>query len=217
MILFLADNHYGNHPGRNIYDQLKNRGDFDFHEDDLTPLASDLSAYDLLMLNVIPETPGSAVLDATMIANVKSYLESGKPLFLLHGSSALIPQEAWWRDMVGLRWVRGNDPWGVPASTHPKDPFTVALTKSNHPLINELREFEADDELYIQLEHTAPIHTLMQASWDGKSWPQCYVSTTIGGGKLAAFIPGHRKDIVESDGVIENVNTIIQWCLEKSP
>ena len=211
MILFLADNHYGNHPGRNLYDRLKDRFDFDFHEDDLSPLATDLSVYELLILNLIPETPGSAVPTPEMTATVKTYLESGKPLLLLHGSSAMFPGESWWRETVGLRWVRGNDPRGVPASTHPNDPFHVTLTKSSHPLIGRLHAFDADDELYIELEHTSPILTLMEGCWGGKSWPQCYVKTTIGGGKMAAFIPGHRKDVVQSDEVIGNVNELILW------
>ena len=38
------------------------------------------------------------------------------PLLLLHGSSAAFWHWDWWRRIVGYRWVRGNDPDGIPAS-----------------------------------------------------------------------------------------------------
>ena len=215
MILFLADNHYGKSPGRNLYESLCNDFDFDFFEDDLNPLCNAITDYSLLILNLIPDTPGSAKPDANMTRNLKIYLESGKPLLLLHGSSATLPEEEWWRDLVGLRWVRGDDPWHVDASTHPNDPFRVRKTKNSHALCERLTEFDADDELYINLELTSPILTLMESDWNGRSWPQCYVKSTVWGGKLCSFIPGHSKRVVKSNAVTHNVGELIKWCLEK--
>ena len=214
MILFLADNHYSNHPGRHIYEKIRGRFEIFFAEDDLSPLAEDLSQYELIVLNVIPGTPNSELPDEAMEANIKAYVDSGKPLLLLHGSSALLPHLQWWRDMVGMRWVRGTDPWGVKNSTHPNEPFEVVRTKCSHPLIEKLVDFNADDELYIKLEHTAPVLPLMEASWGSRSWTQCYICSTPTGGRLGAFIPGHRQDVVQSAVVIENICILINWCLE---
>ena len=56
----------------------------------------------------------------------------------------------------------------------------------------------------------------MQSSWDNLSWTQCYIKTTPAGGKLGAFIPGHRQDIVQSAPEISNIKTMIDWCLEEN-
>jgi hypothetical protein len=216
MILFLADNHFKNHPGKHIYRKIKERYDISLAEDDLSPLNEDLTVFDLIVLHLIPGTPNSNPLDTAKERHLKAYVDSGRPLLILHGSSALLPGMDWWRELVGMRWVRGGDIWGVERSTHPHDPFEVVRTKNMHPLRERLVDFSADDELYINLEHTSPVLTLMEANWGGRSWTQCYVKRSPAGGKVAAFIPGHRQDIVESEAVISNICTLIDWCLEKN-
>ena len=214
MILFLADNHYSKHPGKHIYRKIRDRYDITFAEDDLSPLNEDLTVFDLIALHLIPGTPNSDPLDSVMEGHLKAYVDSGRPLLILHGSSALLPGVDWWRELVGLRWVRGGDPGGGERSTHPGDPFEVVRTKNMHPLSEALVDFRADDELYINLEHTSPVLSLMEASWGGRSWTQCYVKRSPAGGKVGAFIPGHRQDIVASDGVISNISSMIEWLLE---
>ena len=89
MILFASDNHYEARPGASIYERIRNDYDIEFFEDDWSCFKQEnLNSCKLLILNMIGDTcdlphPGS---DAE--AAIKSYVESGKPILLLHGSSA---------------------------------------------------------------------------------------------------------------------------------
>lgn len=215
MILFLADNHFGSYPGRNLYQSLKEFYPIDFYEDTLESLNNDLSHYSLLVLNLICGTPGSPEPEPAMESSLKEYCLSGKPLLLLHGSSAAFSDWPWWRKQTGLRWVRNDDPEGMPPSQHPITPYYVSLVSSEHPLSGRLKEFKsAEDELYIDLAQSAPYTPLMETHWEGAPYTQCYVKETIGGGKLAAFIPGHRSEVVTSEAVLHNISQLIDWLQE---
>ena len=99
MILFAADNHYGTHAGQNLFECLCPHHEIRFHEDNWDCLMEENlgEKYDLLMFHLIGGTcdvpPPSAVAEQL----VKKYLQVGKPMFLLHGSSAAFWQCAWWR------------------------------------------------------------------------------------------------------------------------
>lgn len=124
MIFFAADGHYGARPGWNVYECLKNSfPDMVFTENDWKPFtALNLSRdCDLVILSLIAGTndvppPGDAE-----AAALKAYCETGKPLLLHHGGSAAMWQYPWFREMVGFRWVRPNDPDNVEKSVHPKN------------------------------------------------------------------------------------------------
>ena len=112
MILFAADNHYGTHAGQNLYECLRPHHEIQFHEDDWRCLIEGNLAekYDLLMFHLIGGTCDVPAPGPVAEQQVKEYLQAGKPMFLLHGSSATFWQCAWWRSIVGFRWVRKEDP-----------------------------------------------------------------------------------------------------------
>jgi hypothetical protein len=214
MITFVADNHYNAHPGAAIYDCIKGDYPISFHEDDWSCFSKPdfAEACDLLILNMIGDTCGIDHPGPEAELALKAYLEQGKDLLLLHGSSAAFWQWDWWRKMVGYRWVRPNDPDGIVASTHPKRPYKVEVSKTRHPLCAALKPMDLPcDEIYIELEQVGPTLTLMHTTTDEGTFPQCYECLTPFSGTILGFIPGHAPDATRHPDLIHNVKTLINY------
>ncbi len=215
MILFAADHHYNRHPGRNLHECIADDYEIDFHEDDWRCFEAPFTAAtDLLMLNLISGSCDVPAPSAACEPNVKAYVESGKPLLLLHGASAAFWQWDWWRPLVGFRWVRGDDPDGFEASSHPVRPYKVKVAKCRHPLCRQLQDmFLPEDEIYTALEQTAPAWILLQTTTDEGTFPMGYECTTPYGGRLVGFLPGHKKEVCQDPQVVNNVKVLIDSLL----
>ncbi|MBR7155531.1 MAG: ThuA domain-containing protein [Lentisphaeria bacterium] len=220
MIYFFADDHFKVHPGKVIYENLppELRAKIKFYENDWSELENGSWQDDceLLILNMIGTTcgishPGSGAED-----RVKNYLHKGGNALLLHGSSAAFWQWQWWREIVGLRWVRPNDPDGVEASYHPKKPYVVRKCKTRHPLMTELRELDLpQDEIYTKLEQVSPVTVFMDTFIEEGVFPQCLENATPWGGKFCHFIPGHSPEVTANKDYIANVTALINYLLQK--
>ena len=169
MIYFFADDHFQKFCGRNIYkrlpDMLKKR--IFFSENDPEYLESGIweKNCELLILHMIGGT-GSIPLpgDGAERAMLR-YCISGRPMLLLHGSSAAFWHWDWWRKIAGLRWVRPEDPDHVPKSVHPHHPCRVEVAKVRHELARQLKPFNLpEDEIYIELEQTSRVTILIVLS-----------------------------------------------------
>ena len=214
MIYFFADNHYGAHCGKVIFEKLALK-DIKFFEDDWSVLETTQWVDDcnLLILNLIGDTCNIPHPAGQSEEAIKKYLASGKNVLLLHGSSAAFWQWDWWRKLPGLRWVRPNDPDNVAPSVHPKGVCKLVKAKTRHPLIDKLEEIELlEDEIYTKLEQVSPITILMETIVDNKSEPQCVETITPWGGKIVSFIPGHKKE--NTTLVTKNVKVIIDYLLQ---
>ena len=209
MNYFFADDHYGVNPGRHIFELLPEdfRAETVFTENDWSVLESGEWAKDcgLLALHMIAGTCGQPLPGPGAEKAVRAYCERGGDLLLLHGSSAAFWHWSWWRGMVGLRWVRPEDPDGIAPSTHPVVPCSVEVTKVRHPLASELRKIELPtDEVYIDLETV-----------NGKTYPQAYLAETPWGGRIAAFIPGHKPECTQNPDLIADITALTQWLKRK--
>lgn len=220
MIAFFADNHFKARPGHELNKRLRERHEIVFHEDDLAPLPEVLadSRCALLALNWISDTSGNAHPGAEIESAVKGWVEARRPILLIHGASAAFHAWDWWRAMVGLRWVRGNDPDGFAPSTHPVRPYAVRVAKTRHPLAEKLRDFDLPkDEIYIDLEQTCPVSVLMETTTAEGTYPQAYVCATPWGGTLGGFIPGHAPVAFTNLALIENVAAMVDHLTAGSP
>ena len=216
MIYFFADNHFGQHPASVLMAEFPEtlRARIRFFEDRWEELeAGDwVRDCDLLILNMIGGTGGQPHAGTGAERAVRAYLESGKPMLLLHGSSAAFWQWDWWRPLAGLRWVRPGDPDNVDTSTHPHTPCRIDVAKSRHPLISRLKPIELPlDEVYINLEQTAPIFVLMTTLIAEGTFPQCCEAQSPWGGRIVSFIPGHKPECVRTPELVEDVVSIIDW------
>jgi hypothetical protein len=216
MIYFLADDHYQARPGAALFDVLNDRYHFVFHENDVQCIAGpEFAKCELLILNMIAGTGGAALAGGEIERPLRAYVEAGKPLLLLHGASAAFWHWGWWRSIVGHRWVRGEDPDGVPASTHPTRPYKVDVAKSRHLLCTKLRPMDLpNDEIYIRLEQTAPTMTLLETTTDEGTFTQCWETITPWSGRIVGFLPGHRREVVTHPDVVANVETLIDYLRE---
>jgi len=215
MDLFLADNHFGKHPAKTIHRELGNRFglNFRFYEDDLNSfLENSPGSVDFLILHLIGDTSGVDHAGPEVEKWIFEYLQSQKPLLLMHGASAAFWKWDWWRRIVGLRWVRDNDPDGMPPSTHPVVSAPIVRTKSTHPLTGRLRNFEMpEDELYIDLAYVGPIWVLMAAPHGGESHPMLYECESPGGGQIMGWLPGHREETLRHSDFLHNTVEIIHY------
>ena len=213
MIIFVADDHYESFPGRNTYEEIAaDYPDMKFIENDWSIFTSvDLAGdCDLLILNMIADTCNLPVPDEAAAEAVKKYCEAGKNLLLLHGGSSAFWPYAWFRELVGIRWVRGNDPDGFVASFHPHEPYKVVRAKCRHRLVNKLVEMDLPkDEIYTGLEQTRPVWTLMNTTISTGTFPQCTESATPWGGRVINFLPGHDKSVTRHPDFIANVKLLI--------
>lgn len=220
MIYFFADDHYGVHPGKNIFEHLPDdlKSLITFVENDWTLLQSGewLKDCELLILNLIGTTCNLPHPDENAEKAVKEWCEKGGNALLLHGSSAAFWHWDWWRKIVGYRWVRPNDPDGVANSTHPVKPYSLRITKNRHPLTAKLVPFSLDtDEIYTELEQVSPAMVLMDTCIEEGVFPQCLEAVTPWNGKLLSFIPGHNVHATTDPNLVKNICSIIEYLIEK--
>ena len=220
MIYFFADDHFGTHPGKNIFEHLpaELRNNITFVENDWTLLESGswLADCELLILNLIGTTCGLEHPGPGAEKAVKAWCEKGGDVLLLHGASAAFWQWQWWRKSVGYRWVRPGDPDGVEPSVHPQKPFAVRLCKTRHPLIEKLQSFELDtDEIYTKLEQVQPGVVLMDTFIEEGVYPQCMESVTPWGGVFLHFLPGHKPEATSDAKLVGNIIELIKYAVNK--
>jgi hypothetical protein len=215
VILFASDNHYGAYPGRNLYEEIQASYDIEFREDDWSCFETTLSErYELIVLNMIAATCEVPQPSECAGRELRNYLLAGGSLLLLHGASAAFWHEAWWREIVGLRWVRPGDPDAVPKSSHPRRPYEVTVSRSRHPLCKKLKPVSLPtDEIYIHLEQTCPIYSLMETTTDEGTFVQAYESTTPWGGRILAYLPGHLPEVVRAPDMVHNVRVLLDDLL----
>ncbi len=218
MIYFFADDHYAVHPGKTIWTHLpgtiRERTVFQENQWDLLESGTWEKDCELLILHMIGGTcdqplPGSGAEQA-----VRRYCERGGNILLLHGSSAAFWPWRWWREIVGYRWVRPGDPDNPNPSTHPKKPYRVVVAKTRHALAPKLVEMDFPaDEIYTELEQTAPTMTLMETRIEEGTFPQCLETVNAWGGRMVSFIPGHKPEVTGDGTLIKNITTLIQYLL----
>ena len=218
MIYFFADDHYQSFPGRNIFENLpgslKERITFAENDWSLLESGSWLNDCEVLMLNMIGTTCNLPHPGINAEKAVRAWCEKGGNILLLHGSSAAFWQWAWWRRIVGFRWVRPGDPDQVSSSTHPVAPYSLRVKKVRHPLAEKLTACDLpQDEIYTELEQVSPAMILMDTAIKEGVFPQCMESITPWGGKMVSFLPGHAPEVTASPAIIANVTAIMEYLL----
>lgn len=219
MIYFFADDHYEAHPGRVIYEHLPQelKSQIHFCENNWSVLESGvwLKDCDLLVLNLIGTTCNIPHPGAGAESAVLKWCQKGGAVLMLHGASAAFWEWAWWRKLVGFRWVRQNDPDGVAPSTHPKKPYSLTIAKTRHPLTKMLEPIDLPtDEIYINMEQVCPAVTIMETHIEEGTFPQCTEAVSPWNGKLVNFIPGHSPEVTANPKLVRNIATIIEYLLK---
>lgn len=216
-ILFLGDNHYQSYGARAIAGALDCEYRITYLEDNYGEalLDIDLSHFDFLITAAIGDTPEAPHAPSEAEGGVQSWLSTGIPILLLHGGSATFWRWSWWRALTGLRWVRREDPDGLPASIHPVCEYKLQKAKGRHPLMDQLREIDVPtDEIYTKLAGTRPFTRLMETTLNGETHTQAYSSINDWGAPVLGYLPGHKSDIAASADNIANIRAMIQYAWE---
>lgn len=198
-IVFFADRHYGSYVGRVQADILDGFADVIYIEEDYAALAEALhrNPGSILAVNAIAATPGHPELTPEAEAAVKSHLEKGNDLWVLHGGSAAFWPWKWWRDAMKVRWVRDNDPDGTEPSWHPVEPYSVDVTPIGAARVPGLESWNVPkDELYVGLAQQEGVEVWCSASFEGRDWPQVYCHLSPWNGRVFGWIPGHDPDVM---------------------
>jgi len=166
-----------------------------------------INKYDLVVLHFENwEQPGPG---ARARENLRQFVEGGKGLLLLHFACGAWHDE--WPEfavLAGRVWggpgVRQHDPFGA---------FKVEVVEPDHPIMQGLKDFETQDELYTCLVGDHPIEVLAQAKSrvDGKYYPMAFVSR-YGKGRTFHCPLGHDAKALSVPAVQELFRHGCAWA-----
>lgn len=142
--------------------------------------------------------------------HLKSFVESGKGLVLLHHAVVdLADWEWWWREVVGGLYVLKAMP-GMPASSYLHDVEMVVNPAGSHPIVKGLPQMRLYDETYKQVWLREGVEQLLRVDhpesdkvigWIGP----CTTS------KVVVLQPGHGRESHESPWYRTLVYRAILW------
>ncbi len=173
-------------------------------------LASDrIFNYDVLLLHFKNYDPLQRGEQAK--ANLVSFVKQGKGLVLLHFACGAFEDWPEFADLAGRVWDKKT-------SHDPRGPFTVQITDPDHPVVRGMKDFQADDELYICLVGNRPIHVLATAhsKLTGKDHPMAFVFE-YGKGRVFHTPLGHDVQSFKMSGVSELIRRGTAWAAGSAP
>lgn len=124
--------------------------------------------------------------------NLVKFLNEGKGLVAVHWASGAFEKWVEYRNIVGRQQITRHDKRG---------PFMIKIADRKHPVTKGMKDYETDDELFVDLVGGKPVHILATArsNADGNVYPMAFVlnygparifHTTLGHDAKALSIPG---------------------------
>lgn len=144
-------------------------------------------------------------------ANLSGFVEHGGGLVALHFACGAFGDWPEFRDLVGKVWDGEN--------THdPRGPFTVEITKEEHPITQGMSDFQTDDELYIGLVGERPVELLASArsKVTGRDHPMAF-AFLYGKGRVFHTPLGHDDRAIRSPGTAELIRRGCAWAAHVDP
>jgi uncharacterized protein len=138
--------------------------------------------------------------------NLVNLVKQGKGLVLFHFACGAFENWPDFADLAGKVWDKKND-------HDPRGPFTVQIAQPNHPIMRGLRDFPADDELYICLKGDRPVEILATAhsKRTGTDQPMAFVFP-YGKGRVFHTPMGHDVRAIEMPGMGELLRRACLWA-----
>ena len=174
-------------------------------EDPMAFESSALQSYDAVVLNF-----GSARVQGLSEQgkkNLTEYVQQGGGLVALHFASSSFQDWPEYEDLLGRAWRN-------PTAGHgPRGKFTVDIKDSSHPIIEGLKDFEIDDELYAKLSGDADITVLAEAysSWSSQVEPLVWV-LELGEGRVVHNVLGHDLVARETPSYVTLLKRGVEWA-----
>ena len=144
-------------------------------------------------------------------ANLRSFVERGGGLVLLHFACGAFPNWPEFPKLAGKVWDRKN-------GHDPRGPFRVELTDANHAITQGLKPFDTNDELYTCLTGQQPVELLATArsKATGTDQPMAF-TLTYGKGRVFHTPLGHDAQAIEVPAVAELLRRGVAWTAGAEP
>jgi len=135
---------------------------------------------------------------------LKAHLASGGGLLCLHSAIASYDERSELEEIFDGRWV-----WGW--STNSKyEEFDVSVVGGEHPIVAGVSDFRITDELYYNLNGPTNSEVLLEASYDGRTWPLAWAGAHSGG-KTAYIGLGHDMAAFANPSLQRLLLNAVEW------
>lgn len=141
--------------------------------------------------------------------NLLRFVSDGKGLAVIHYASGAF--EGWpeFPNLIGRAQQKRHDKRG---------PFTLTITNPDHPVTRGMKDFETDDELFIELQGDRPIELLATArsKITGTDHPMALV-LDYGKGRVFHTALGHDEKALRFSGPSELIRRGAAWAAGRKP
>jgi len=142
-------------------------------------------------------------------ANLVKFVQQGNGLVVIHYASGAFDNWPEFRNLVGRTQGKRHDKRG---------PFTVKIVNHEHPITKRMQDFQADDELFIELTGDRPIEVLATAKSNitGKDHPMAFMFN-YGKGRVFHTTLGHDAKAIRGSGTAELIRRGAAWAAGREP
>ncbi len=149
--------------------------------------SEELANYDVLVMYNRSDS-----LSATSMENLKSFLESGKGVVILHHAlGSYNDWEWWWRDVVAGKYQM-KDTDDFPKSTYKLGERISVSAVEKHPITVEMEAFEFQDETYKKLWISPEAQILYKTDNPTSDGPVAWISP-YANSRVIVLQPGHTN------------------------
>ena len=141
-----------------------------------------------------------------ILKSLVDFVQQGKGLVAIHYASGAFTNRLEFRNLLGRAQKVKHDKRG---------PFTVKIVNANHPITQGMKDFETDDELFIDLQGDQPIDVLATARSNitGQDHPMAFV-LTHGKGRVFHTTLGHDVKALTLPGTSELLLRGALWAAQ---
>lgn len=174
------------------------------YTEDWEVLTRSLDAYDIILINGMPDT-----LSETQLQGLEAAVKNGKPLLGLHAATAALQQD------TEEKRTRYNAIIGANFTSHPPiHTFPVNVVETKHPITKNIGNFEIYDEMYFYNTNIEGNQILIEAQHEGKNTPIAW-TRQYGKGKVFYASLGHGVGAATNKHFQQLVLNGLIWLLNE--
>jgi uncharacterized protein len=162
---------------------------------------------DVLVVNIgNPTSPRPPDRIAAAGRGLTGHLEAGRGLLGVHVSATSLTEMVEWPTLLGGHWVHGR-------SMHPPQSLAaVQVRRGEHPIVEDLADFEVFDERYSYRETSPDVSVLYEHDFEGQRHPLAWARQS-GQGRVVYDGLGHDVRSYDSAAHVELLERSVRWLL----
>lgn len=143
-------------------------------------------------------------------AAIEGHLEHGGALLAMHTACISFGDWPGWRDILGARWV-----WG--RSSHPPHGCThTRIDRRDHPIMSGVADFEAEDEVYGDLEMLSTCEVLAHSRTADRAWRPTWWTHSHAAGAVCVDLLGHDDRSLRVPAHRQALRQAVEWLLART-